>query len=499
MDEKKGDRPVNHVVPAPANWVLHYLTRIPFLAPLIRVLFEFFSRSLPFLLALPPRRPFWEAFAAAHSGRPSPNWHRGSVDSAKAYARSQRQLLFVYLHADTHPDAPIFARDTLATQSVANALSGFTAWGDSIRNIAGYDMQARLRVTSYPYVAVLSPHGNQLTLLASHQGPFSADRLVSLLAEIQVSAGAMLAAMEQKAVAATQNRHLRSEQDVEYQQALEADRKLQAQQQIEEAAERERLAHLAAEQRERARLLQEAEARARARELARQNALELLPQEPAPGSDACEVVLRLPGGQRANRRFALDGPLQTIVTFAATLDLRGSDGEVLDSNDLQVDSPMNSRTCIHFLLFQLAIPFPRAVLLDLTQTLRARRFTAKETLFVEDRTAIPTSTNATSTASAAVPSNTTPTPLLTRALSAPGEKGSRPGSGTQSSPALSRSGSGGVRAMNQINARASPEKQENFTENKDAKLSVGVIIFWMQLCAPMTNMRVYTLKILVSV
>jgi len=113
---------------------------------------------------------------------------------------------------------------------------------------------------------------------------------------------------------------IREEQDSEFHEALKAD---QERERAEEEARRkaaEEEAARAAEESRAAEAIARAEAAEAARIEARRRKADALPPEPEPGTDVSRVVVRMPDGQRLDRRWHKDTPIQTLVDWVESVD-----------------------------------------------------------------------------------------------------------------------------------------------------------------------------------
>ncbi len=125
-----------------------------------------------------------------------------------------------------------------------------------------YRLSSQLNVASFPFIAVLSPQGNQLAVVyhrsgAGLTGPTaSADGLLAELVQTMDTHRHRITARQTKKETVARDRQLIAAQDREYREALEADRAKQA---AAKAAEK-----AAAEQRETNRKLAEEKAKAEA-------------------------------------------------------------------------------------------------------------------------------------------------------------------------------------------------------------------------------------------
>eukprot|EP00271_Cylindrocystis_brebissonii_P014544 TRINITY_DN35906_c0_g1_i1.p1 TRINITY_DN35906_c0_g1~~TRINITY_DN35906_c0_g1_i1.p1 ORF type:complete len:518 (-),score=99.37 TRINITY_DN35906_c0_g1_i1:726-2279(-) len=239
----------------------------------------------------------------------------------------QHRFLFVYLHSADHVNTPGFCRGTLCTDVVTAFIdANFVAWGGDVRTSEGFRMSNWLKASRFPYCAVVTGASNQrLLALQQVEGPVSPSRLLAMLQKALDDHGALLVAARADEEERLLSRRLREEQDAAYQAALLED-------QEKERRAQEELARLQREADEALRLQQEEEAAATARaaqeaerEAARQRRREekeaSLGVEPPKGPDVTQVLIRLPGGERKERRFPSSARLLSVFDFVDSLGL----------------------------------------------------------------------------------------------------------------------------------------------------------------------------------
>lgn len=73
-------------------------------------------------------------------------------------AQDEHKFLFVYIHEAEHPFVPSFCRDTLCSELVVQFLdANFVCWGALCNRGEGLHMCTALRVSSFPFCAVVAP------------------------------------------------------------------------------------------------------------------------------------------------------------------------------------------------------------------------------------------------------------------------------------------------------------------------------------------------------
>jgi FAS-associated factor 2 len=184
-----------------------------------------------------------------------PNWPPfidGSYTQAVREAKRQSKLLLIYVH-DATEQCDRFCRETLATEDMSNFMrENFVGWMGPVTGADGARLKATLRVSQFPFIALLAPTAGQLAILYRHTGHIAIDDLIhTLLVKLEDHAGIIHAMQAQSQADATLQdaRSIRQTQDTEYEEALARDRELAQQraQAEEQAREEARLAAEAAE------------------------------------------------------------------------------------------------------------------------------------------------------------------------------------------------------------------------------------------------------------
>lgn len=283
-------------------------------------------------------------------GAARPAFFDGRYLDALAAAQREVKFLLVYLHSEAHPVTASFVRRVLLDPTFVETVSAdFVVWAGSITQPDAAAVQHALRVDSFPFLGIVSaPRGTVRTgqtslppissqnygLLLSHTSgnhlcrhpetrltpreiadgvatpPDSAAAAAITWVElVQRDHNRRLDAIRRERESRDMSRMLRQEQDAEFAASLEADR----------ARERERARAKEEEEKEaaleQARLAAETE-KAAARETRQARKREGLPAEPEKAAGVATVVLRLPEGGRASRRFNKSDVLEVVFDWA---------------------------------------------------------------------------------------------------------------------------------------------------------------------------------------
>lgn len=96
-----------------------------------------------------------------------PVFHTGSYQSAVATAFERSKFLLVYLHSPLHEDTPRFCREVLASQNVVNyANQNLVTWAGKVWDPEAYGLSTQLKVTTFPFVALLVCQSNRSVQIA---------------------------------------------------------------------------------------------------------------------------------------------------------------------------------------------------------------------------------------------------------------------------------------------------------------------------------------------
>lgn len=245
-------------------------------------------------------------------GQTHPEFYQGTYMEALAEAGRQLKFLLVYLHAETHQLTPRAVGEVINAQQFVQGTSSFVVWGISVTQREGIMVQNALRVTGLPYLAVVMPPSGTVaremdrgavgTLLAVRLGGGilggGADGAARWLERVTERHGNLLDEVRQRREERERDRLLREEQDEEYRRALEEDR------------EKEREA-----ERERERSKREEE-KVREREERRERKREQLGMQPEKGVGVASLAMRLPSGEKVERRFHGTDALEKVFDWA---------------------------------------------------------------------------------------------------------------------------------------------------------------------------------------
>lgn len=245
-----------------------------------------------------------------------PQFFEGSFTQALQAARHDLKLLVVYLHSPAAQHSEAFCTNVLSNEALRSMLDGgFLVWAGDASGTEGRSVTRVVRAREYPSFSVILPaSADDVRVIGSVGGNIEVDGAVALLTacldEMEMHRAEIVARTEQHA----EDRQLRQQQDREYQEALEMDRKRAEEQALQEQQQREAERLEEARQQKEREEAERLEAERRSREeVLRQRAAALAPEGPA---DTARISLRLPAGQRVQRRFAPGAPLADVYRWA---------------------------------------------------------------------------------------------------------------------------------------------------------------------------------------
>lgn len=255
-------------------------------------------------------RKFSDSYEALY-GSPHPPFHIASYSQALEEAKKDLKFLVVYLHSPEHQDSARFCRRTLSAQSVCDFVSenNMIFWACSVELNEGYRVSQALRESTYPFLAVIVLRQNKMMMVGRIEGYIGADDLVARMTAIVRDNEAFIVAARAEREERQMNQNIRVEQDLAFQETLRQDQENERKKR--EAEEKKRR-----EEEEEERTLQEERNR---KDKIRKMKIDLvteIPEEPAKDHpEALRVVVKLPEGQRLERRFLRSHSLKCLYFY----------------------------------------------------------------------------------------------------------------------------------------------------------------------------------------
>ncbi|KYR00921.1 ubiquitin domain-containing protein [Tieghemostelium lacteum] len=222
-----------------------------------------------------------------------------SFKEAMAEGRRQGKLVMAYLHSFNNDMSMTFCLDILRSEEIFQLISeNFIFWVANITPEAEALFFSLIQFESYPIVALVANYGSP-QLISMMQGVSNKSEFYNkLITEIE-SNQPELERIRDEEEESHQHRMIVEEQDLAYQESLKADKekkeKLEKEQREAENKAQEKLDHG-----------------------------KLVPPEPPKSKDSTQIVFKLPGDVRVDRRF---NSTDTLLTLRNYLDGEGCEIE----------------------------------------------------------------------------------------------------------------------------------------------------------------------------
>ena len=300
----------NHQVARPISWMVYIIT---FPSRVITGGFNLVWSFVSSLLGIPSARPVRHGsdgradvaeFIREYNqqyGDNHPPFNRGGYYQVLEEAKRDLRFLLVYLHSEGHQDTDVFCRNVLGSNEVMQQVeeSNLLVWGCSVRKPEGYRVSQALRENTYPFLAMIVLRQHRMVVVGRQEGLVQSDTLVNWIRNTITEYEAFIVAARVERDERNLDRELRNQQEAEYQETLRRD-----QEREQMAREREEIERREEEERERLRR-EELDRKDQIVKMKIEMANEI-PEEPSVDSvDAVRVVIKLPDGQRLERRSLL--------------------------------------------------------------------------------------------------------------------------------------------------------------------------------------------------
>ena len=225
-------------------------------------------------------------------------------------AKRELKFLLVYLHSEDHQDTEKFCRNTLTNPQVINYINeGMLFWGCSVKSPEGYRVSQALRETGYPFLAVIVLRQNRMVVVGRLEGYQQPDRLTTRLTEIvrENEAFIVVARAERHEIDTT--RVIRNEQDIIFRDTLKQDQEREKRK--KEEGERKKREADEIKRREK----EEQEKKDRIIQMKMDLVSQVPDEPPANHAESVRVLIKLPDGQRLERRFLRSHTLKHVYNF----------------------------------------------------------------------------------------------------------------------------------------------------------------------------------------
>lgn len=245
-----------------------------------------------------------------------PRFFEGSFSQSLQKAQRECKLVVAYLHSEDAPHSQSFCTEVLSNEFVRDMMNeNFLAWGGDVARMESHHVAQLIHAREYPCLSVLMPASvDDVRVIGSLCGQIRTDAVVALLANsfdrMESHRAEAIARREQQA----EDRHLREAQDREFQEALEMDKRRAAQLEQQRRAELE-TQRIAEEERQKTQeMIDRREEQQNLLVEQRKRKAAVLEVE---GPEAkSRISLRLPAGQRIQRKFSPTATLADVYTWA---------------------------------------------------------------------------------------------------------------------------------------------------------------------------------------
>lgn len=296
---------------------------------------------------------FIREFEEEHGSQPIPFLENG-YNMALEKAHRELKFLLVVLIAPEHDDTNGFIRDTLLAPEVVQLINdsrdNLLVWGGNVQDSEAYQVSNSLKVTKFPFAAVMVHTPNvsstAMSVVSRIAGPTAPAEFVNRLCTAMSTNQEPLERIRSTRAEQQASRSLREEQDSAYERSLAIDR---------ERARQRREAEAAQQREEQEAADRQAAEEKRERDLAQWKQWRVQSLSAEPGTDvkdAVRISVRLPSGERIMRRFAPEADIEELYAVVECHE------ELQAGQASEVSQPDGFE---HKYGFRLVSPMPRAV------------------------------------------------------------------------------------------------------------------------------------------
>ncbi|KAL1333932.1 hypothetical protein AAHE18_11G140200 [Arachis hypogaea] len=292
-------------------------------------------------IAVPEEWAFLESFEQQY-GNNHPFFYACRFRKAVKLAEQDHRFMFMYLHSPDHNFANVFCKGTLCSELVMQFLDmNFVCWGALADRGEGMQMVSMLRPSTFPCCAVIAPApGDSMTVLQQLEGPLSAAELVEILQrtmeEQGLAFGSGKAKHESKILA---DRRLREEQDAAYFAALHIDKEKEKQHKnsplrggIQKPVEAQNGRNFRKLSNNSVNVRKQDSKNEVYESNGQKQAKGIASRVNGYGSEATQILIRFPNGERREHSFLYTDKIQSIFTCINSLGIPGIENYRLISN-----------------------------------------------------------------------------------------------------------------------------------------------------------------------
>lgn len=250
-----------------------------------------------------------------------PRFHEGTFASALTAARQDLKLLVVYLHSDIARHSQEFVTQVLCSEAVRNMLDeNFVLWGGDVARLESHQVSQMIHARRFPSLTALLPVSvEEIRVIQRVDGQVQPDGAVAMLHacmdEMDTHRTELMARQEQH----HEDRQLRQDQDTEYEEALAMDRQRAEERRKEEEARREADREAREKAEAEAAIIKRSETEKFELETRRKAAAQKMTEAGVGEDCTARIALRLPAGQRVDRKFRPTDTLEAVYAWADCL------------------------------------------------------------------------------------------------------------------------------------------------------------------------------------
>ncbi|CAL1527959.1 unnamed protein product [Lymnaea stagnalis] len=244
-------------------------------------------------------------------GQVHPVFYQGTYSQALNDAKKELRFLLVYLHSEDHQNTDQFCREVLCSENFVNFVNvHMLFWACNTSSPEGYRVSQALREHAYPFLAVIVLRDNKMSVVARIEGSVTGsvelvERLEQVMAENETSLTTARAERAERSF----NQSLRQQQDEAYLESLRADQEKAKtfSRGSKRAAVLGKIVFV---------VVGSSLCTQREREQKKSELERVLPLEPeASDPDAIRIMLKIPNGNRIERRFHRSQSLKWLYYY----------------------------------------------------------------------------------------------------------------------------------------------------------------------------------------
>lgn len=241
-----------------------------------------------------------------------PPLYDATYSQALEKAKQDLRFLLVYLHCPSHQDTDEFCKSVICSPELTNFASeqNVIFWACSVDSGEGYRVSEALHESTYPFMAVIVLRQNRMMIVGRLEGaPPNPVMIAERLNNVVRDNEAFIVAARADRAERHMNQTIREEQDAALQDALKQDQeKERKKKEVEDKKKRD-------DEEEETRAKEEQNRKEKIAK-AKIDCAESIPPEPGKSeTGVIRIVIKLPEGQRLERRFLKTDSLKYLYYY----------------------------------------------------------------------------------------------------------------------------------------------------------------------------------------